>query len=178
MKKVVAANYGELSEMAAELVMSRMSAKPGLVLGLATGSTPIGLYGRLVHNCQEGELDFAQVATFNLDEYCGLADDHPQCYRFFMDEHLFKHVNIDRSRVHFPKCEEDGTEYERRIKEVGGIDLQVLGIGRNGHIGFNEPGSAFDSRTRVVDLAETTIEDNARFFVSEDDVPKQPRRWD
>jgi glucosamine-6-phosphate deaminase len=141
-----------------------------LVLGLATGSTPLGLYEQLVRIYQTNGVDFSQVTTFNLDEYCGLGPDHPQSYRYFMDNHLFNLVNIDRSRVHFPD-ENDPDQYEPDIKAAGGVDLQILGIGRNGHIGFNEPGSSFGSRTRVVDLTKGTKADNARFFKQAKEVP-------
>lgn len=162
-EKIIVADYQEMSARAATLVAQRMKAKPRLVLGLATGATPIGLYQQLVAMSKRGEIDWSEVTTFNLDEYVGLTADHQQSYRYFMNIHLFDQVNIDRQRVYFPE-EERGEEYEQEIRKVGGVDLQVLGIGRNGHIGFNEPGSPFDSRTRVVDLTDTTIEDNARFF--------------
>ena len=170
--KIVVEDYQELSEQAAAIVEQRIKAKPDLVLGLATGSTPVGLYKRLVADYQAGAIDLSQVTTFNLDEYCGLASDHPQSYRFFMDKHLFSQVNIDRRRVNFPR-EGDEDEYDRKITAAGGIDLQILGIGRNGHIGFNEPGSSFESRTRVVDLTKTTMADNARFFNRPEDVPRR-----
>lgn len=172
-EKVVVSNYQEMAARAAEIVLQRMQEKPKLVLGLATGSTPLGLYERLVESYKMGKTDFSQVTTFNLDEYCGLAKNHPQSYRYFMDKYLFSGVNIDYRRVHFPSEVEDGDEYEQKIMEAGGIDLQILGIGRNGHIGFNEPGSDFKSRTRVVDLTEMTIKDNARFFTQPAEVPRQ-----
>lgn len=173
MEKVVVSNYQEMANRAAEMVLQRVQEKPKLVLGLATGSTPLGLYERLVESYKKGKIDFSQVITFNLDEYCGLAKNHPQCYRYFMDKYLFSGVNIDYRRVHFPSERDDGDEYERAIVEAGGIDLQILGIGRNGHIGFNEPGSDFKSRTRVVDLTDMTIKDNARFFTQSEEVPRQ-----
>ena len=171
-ERIVVDDYEELSKQAAKLVAQRIKEKPTLVLGLATGSTPIGLYERLVAMYRQGEIDWSQVTTFNLDEYCGLETSHPQSYRYFMDEHLFSRVNIDRGRTNFPS-ERKVAGYERAIKEAGGIDLQILGIGRNGHIGFNEPGSQFDSQTRVVELTETTMQDNARFFVRRDEVPRK-----
>ncbi|HBE90630.1 MAG: glucosamine-6-phosphate deaminase [Candidatus Andersenbacteria bacterium RIFCSPHIGHO2_12_FULL_46_9] len=172
-KRVAVSGYQEMSDRAALLVIQRIKEKPDLVLGLATGSTPLGLYERLVESYQQGETDFSQVATFNLDEYCGLSKNHPQSYQYFMDKHLFSLVNIDCRQVHFPQ-ENDGLDkYEQKIKDTGGVDVQILGIGRNGHIGFNEPGSAFTSRTRVVDLTDVTIKDNARFFARPEEVPRR-----
>jgi glucosamine-6-phosphate deaminase len=168
----------EMSLAAAEHFAARIKGKPGIVLGLATGSTPIKMYNALVRMVEEGQLDFSQVVTFNLDEYVGLAPDHDQSYRYFMDQHLFDRVNIARENTHVP----DGlapdmvamcAAYEEAIKEAGGIDVQLLGIGGNGHVGFNEPGSARDSRTRVVGLTAETIRDNSRFFQNESEVPRQ-----
>lgn len=173
MEKVIVKDYREMADRAAEMVLQRLQEKPNLVLGLATGSTPLGLYERLVESYQRGKTDFSRVTSFNLDEYCGLAHNHPQSYRYFMSKYLFSGVNIDYRRVHFPSEEEGGDEYEQAIVEAGGIDLQILGIGRNGHIGFNEPGSDFKSRTRVVDLTEMTVKDNARFFAQPEEVPRQ-----
>lgn len=150
---------------------------PQCVLGLATGGTPIETYRELIRMHQEEGLDFSAVTTFNLDEYVGLGPDHPQSYRHFMRQHLLDHINIDPSRTHLPDglatdLQGHAAEYEQQIVEAGGIDLQLLGIGHNGHIAFNEPGAAGDSRTRVVQLAEQTIEKNARFFASADEVPR------
>ena len=162
-----------MSRAAAELVLSRLKKNPNLVLGLPTGSTPIGLYRLLVEKYKKGTADFSGVTTFNLDEYCELPLEHPESYRAFMEKHFFGSVNIPSGQTHFPLCDKkSGEAYEEMIAALGGINLQVLGIGRNGHIGFNEPGSAFDSRTRVVRLAEATIQDNSRFFGSADAVPK------
>lgn len=161
----------------ANIITEHVLRKPGLVLGLATGATPLATYGELVRKHREGGLDFSKVVTFNLDEYLGLPPTHPQSYACFMDENLFSQINIDSQNVHVPSglaldphgyCE----SYEEDIERAGGIDLQLLGIGRDGHVGFNEPGSSLGSRTRVKTLTRETIEDNARFFDSEDEVPR------
>jgi len=153
-----------------------LNAKPNAVLGMATGSTPLGLYKELVKMHRAGELDLSHVTTFNLDEYVGLPVTHPQSYHYFMHENFFKHVNIPPQNIHIPS----GTTtnypafcqwYEDRIKEAGGIDLQILGIGSDGHIAFNEPGSSLSSRTRLKTLARQTIDDNARFFNDRSEVP-------
>jgi len=155
-----------------------VSLNPKSVLGLATGSTPIGTYRHLVEWYQKGELDFGKAVSINLDEYCGLSGDHPQSYRRFMRENLFDHINIPADRSFLP----DGTQtdsalecaqYDRIIEEHNGIDLQLLGIGRNAHIGFNEPADSFARETHCVNLTESTIDANKRFFESEDDVPRQ-----
>ncbi len=170
--------YEEMSRHAARMIAERIKAKPNLVLGLATGSTPVGTYQELIRLHKEEGLDFSQVRSFNLDEYLGIAGDHDQSYRYFMNANLFDHINIDKANTRVP----DGTaadpaascqQYEEDIKAAGGIDFQVLGVGGNGHIAFNEPGSSRDSRTRVVDLDDATIKANSRFFDSVDDVPKQ-----
>ena len=171
-------NYQELSRKAANLIAAQIILKPDSVLGLATGSSPVGTYEHLVEMYENGDLDFSQVTTVNLDEYKGLAGSDEQSYRYFMNTNLFDHVNIDKARTFVP----DGLEpdpqkacaaYNEIIRSHGGIDLQLLGLGRNGHIGFNEPGAAFEKETHCVDLTESTIEANKRFFASEDDVPKQ-----
>jgi glucosamine-6-phosphate deaminase len=176
MKVVIFDTYEGMSKYAAKMIADRMKAKPDMVLGLATGSTPVGTYQELIKLHKEQGLDFSKARSFNLDEYLGLAGDHDQSYRYFMNTNLFDGINIDKANTRVP----DGTaadpaafcaEYEKAIKDAGGIDFQVLGIGGNGHIAFNEPGSPKDSRTRVVDLDEGTIKDNARFFESVDDVP-------
>ena len=179
MQVIIKSNYDEVSKEAALIVKDRLLKKPSLVLGLATGSTPLGLYKELIRMHKEEGLDFSHVATFNLDEYLGLDPKHPQSYYYFMWENLFKHININPRNIHVPdgrtKPEdlEDYCEwYENRIRKFGGIDLQVLGIGRDGHIGFNEPGSSLGSRTRVKTLTEETIQDNSRFFSNEDEVPR------
>jgi len=178
MKVLVFETYEDMSKYAAKMIADRLRAKPTLVLGLATGSTPLGTYQELIRLHQEEGLDFSQAGSFNLDEYLGLTGDHDQSYRYFMNTNLFDSINVDKTNTQVP----DGTaadpakmcqEYEEAIVAAGGIDIQVLGIGGNGHIAFNEPGSARDSRTRIVDLDEATIRDNSRFFDSAADVPKQ-----
>jgi len=171
-------DHDEMSRRAARIIADAIRNKPNLVLGLATGGTPVGCYQELIRMHKEEGLDFSRVITFNLDEYIGLPPTHPQSYRHFMDENLFRHVNIKIENTHVPDgmsadLEKTCQEFEEAIKASGGIDLQLLGIGSNGHMAFNEPGSPFDSRTRVVDLSERTIKDNARFFKSIDEVPRQ-----
>ena len=177
MKVNIFATEEEAAVAAVEYVNHYVKNNPNAVLGLATGSTPLSLYAGMIKGCKEG-IDYSGVTTFNLDEYVGLPVDKEQSYQNFMDRNLFSQINIDPANTHVP----DGmaadpvkecAEYEERIKAAGGIDIQVLGIGSNGHIGFNEPPSAFDSRTRVVDLTEQTINDNARFFQSIDEVPEK-----
>ena len=174
---LVTKDYDEMSKEAAKRVAAMVRKKPDCVLGLATGSTPIGLYKELVRMHKEEGLDFSKVTTFNLDEYVGLPPEHNQSYHYFMWENLFKHINIDPRNVYIPQGMAENVDefcewYENRIKEVGGIDLQILGIGSNGHIAFNEPGSSLGSRTRIKTLKESTRRDNARFFSSIDEVPK------
>lgn len=169
-------SYEALSRSAAKVVKDTLNSKPNAVLGLATGSTPLGLYQELVRMHREEGLDFSQVTTFNLDEYVGLRQDDPQSYHHFMHENLFRHINIARQNIYIPSGTTDNYEafcswYEQRIVECGGIDLQILGIGSDGHIAFNEPTSSLGSRTRIKTLAKQTIEDNARFFERPEDVP-------
>jgi glucosamine-6-phosphate deaminase len=166
----------EMSKCAARVVARTINAKPNSVLGLATGSTPLGLYRELVRLHKDEGLDFSQVTTFNLDEYVGLTQNHPQSYHYFMHENLFKHINIAKQNIYIPSGTTDNYAafcqwYEHRIRECGGIDLQLLGIGTDGHIAFNEPSSSLGSRTRIKTLARQTIEDNARFFDALDQVP-------
>lgn len=177
MKILIKKTYEELSKKAAEIIKEAIQAKPNLVLGLATGSTPLGCYQELIQMYKAEKLDFSKVVIFNLDEYLSLSADHPQSYNYFMYENLLDYININRENFHIP----DGTtkniekfcqEYEEKIQKAGGIDLQLLGIGSDGHIGFNEPGTPFGSRTQLVRLAESTIRDNSRFFEREEDVPK------
>ncbi len=162
---------------AADWVSARISGEK-TVLGLATGSSPVGLYRELVGRTQAGELSFRHVRTFNLDEYVGLSSEHPQCYRRFMNEHLFNHVDIEPTSVHIPDGSTDDPQreaahYDELLGAFGPIDAQVLGVGTNGHIGFNEPGTPFTARTHVVQLAEETRQSNSRFFDSLDEVPTQ-----
>ena len=178
MEVLIRTGYEEMSKEAADIVSSEMKRKNAkFVLGLATGSTPLGLYKELIRMHKEEGLDFSNVTTFNLDEYYGLSPDHEQSYSFFMWKNLFEHINIKKENIHIPDglakdVEEYCERYEAMIKEAGGIDLQVLGIGSDGHIGFNEPISSLGSRTRLKTLTEETIEDNARFFENKDDMPK------
>jgi glucosamine-6-phosphate deaminase len=165
-------DYAEMSQCAADFVADRIRTKTDFVLGCATGSTPLRFYQELVEWCRAGELDLSEVTTFNLDEYCGLPSHDPHSYRFYMNQHLFSGTHIAPSHTHFPSPE-DPAGYEAAIRDAGGIDLQIVGIGENGHIGFNEPGSSFDSRTRVVELSESTVKSNARFFDKASDVPRK-----
>jgi glucosamine-6-phosphate deaminase len=172
---IIEADAEAASRRAARFVAELVRKKPHCVLGLATGSTPLGVYRELIRLHREEQLDFSQVTTFNLDEYVGLAPTHPQSYRHFMQANLFDHLNIDTSKTNVPDgraldFESHCRQYEQRIKDAGGIDLQILGVGSDGHIAFNEPGSSLGSRTRLKTLASETIRDNARFFGGEDKV--------
>ncbi|HHU63275.1 MAG TPA: glucosamine-6-phosphate deaminase [Clostridiales bacterium] len=178
MKIIIKETYDDVSKVAADMVEEQIVKKPETVLNLATGSTPLGLYSQLVTRYREKGLDFSKVTTFNLDEYLGLTPDHEQSYRYFMEDNLFKHININPSNINFLRgdcsdIEAHCREYEEKIRQSGGIDLEILGMGHNGHIGFNEPGASFDSITRCVDLTESTIQANARFFEKIDDVPRK-----
>ena len=171
-------DYQDLSRKAANIIRAQVILKPDCVLGLATGSSPVGTYQNLVKWYQNGDLDFSNVSSINLDEYRGLRPDNDQSYRYFMDTNLFNHINIDKSKTFVPNgLEEDSQkacdDYDQIIETMGGVDLQLLGLGHNGHIGFNEPSEAFPSGTHCVDLARSTIEANKRFFASEADVPRQ-----
>ncbi|UCH62850.1 MAG: glucosamine-6-phosphate deaminase [Fidelibacterota bacterium] len=173
----IRADYDAISIEGARIVAELVRKKPDCVLGFATGSSPLKLYQELIRMHREEGLDFSKVTTFNLDEYVGLPPSHDQSYHYFMWENLFKHINVDSRYVHIPAGMADDIEeqcewYEERIDEVGGIDLQILGIGENGHIAFNEPGSSLGSRTRIKTLTEKTRQGNARFFGSMDQVPK------
>ncbi|NND99314.1 MAG: glucosamine-6-phosphate deaminase [Pirellulaceae bacterium] len=173
----VCSDADQASLHTARLFAEAIGKNPKLVLGLATGGTPVATYRELVRMHRDDNLDFAQTTTFNLDEYVGLAPDHPQSYRMFMQQQLFDHINIDPSRTNVPDglavdVDRHAGDYEQRVANAGGVDLQLLGIGHNGHIAFNEPGSPRDSRTRQVDLTERTVQSNARFFDSIDDVPR------
>ena len=178
MKVIIARDYSEQCSAAADIIEGIVRAKPDCCLGLATGSSPVGMYKELARRCAEEGLDFSRVHSVNLDEYIGLAPEHDQSYRYFMNTNLFDHVNIDKNKTYVPNgLEEDSdkacADYNEIIRSVGGIDIQLLGIGGNGHIGFNEPGEAFEKETHCVDLTESTIKANARFFESMDEVPKQ-----
>jgi len=176
MKKIICKTYNEMSWKAADIVITAVKEKPGLVLGLPTGTTPIGMYDALANAYKDGFVNFSRVATFNLDEYVGLTPDHPQSYRYFMDKHLFGRVNIKPKNTHVP----DGAaadlgaaarNYDALIEKSGGIDLFVVGIGQNGHIGFNEPAASMPAFTHVVELTQNTIEANSRLFNGMSEVP-------
>lgn len=178
MRIIKAKDYNEMSKIAANIIAAQIVLKPDSVLGFATGSSPIGTYQELAKKNAAGDIDFTDITTVNLDEYKGLAADHEQSYIYFMNDNLFSHINIKKENTHLPnglaldpkaECE----RYEALIKELGGVDLQLLGFGHNGHIGFNEPSDHFEQATYCVSLTERTIEANKRFFESADDVPRQ-----
>lgn len=165
-----------LAKAAAALMAATVLEKPDAILGLATGSTPVPTYREMARLNAAGVVSFARTRTFNLDEYAGMAPDHPQSYRRFMDEQLFDHIDIDKANTHVPSGFVDATlaaDYDRQIADAGGVDLQLLGIGHDGHIGFNEPAEDFSRTTHIVDLTEVTRQANARFFDSIDEVPTQ-----
>ena len=176
MKIYAAKDYNDLSRKAANIISAQVILKPNAVLGLATGSTPVGAYKQMIEWHKKGDLDFSRVRSVNLDEYKGLSGDHDQSYRYFMNHNLFDHVNIDKANTNVPNglAEDPAAEcrrYDQVIRDMGGIDLQLLGIGGNGHIGFNEPCDVFEKGTHVVTLTEETRQSNARFFTSIDEVP-------
>ncbi len=178
MRVIIEKDYQAMSKKAALLVASQVRLKPSSVLGLATGSTPLGMYDELIEMYEDDEIDFSQVKTFNLDEYCNLSPENPQSYHYYMQNNFFKHINISPENTHLLNGMTDDVKkecksYDRKIKRSGGIDLQVLGIGPNGHIGFNEPGKKLNVRTHEVELAEETIEANSRFFDTKDEVPRR-----
>lgn len=171
-------DYYHMSRMAANLISAQVIMKPDCVLGLATGSTPIGTYDQLIRWFDKGDLDFSEVTSINLDEYKGLSPENDQSYRYFMNTHLFDHINIKKTKTFVPNGLEPDSDkacadYNNIIQASGGIDLQLLGLGNNGHIGFNEPGTSFEKETHCVALTQSTIDANARFFDSLDDVPKE-----
>lgn len=178
MRIIKAPDYQSMSRMAANIISAQIIMKPKCVLGLATGSTPLGIYAQLIDWYKKGDLDFSEVQTINLDEYKGLAPDNDQSYRYFMNQNLFYHINIDMANTYVP----DGLEMDREkacndynniILSSGGVDMQLLGLGNNGHIGFNEPGEAFEKMTHCVKLTESTVQANSRFFETIDEVPKE-----
>ena len=177
MKLFVCKDYDAMSKKAADIVASVITLKPDCVLGLATGSTPVGMYTRLAEMNREGKLDFSEVKTYNLDEYYPIKPTDDQSYRYFMNKNLFNHINIHMSNTHVLNGEAEDADaecaaYDEAIEEAGGIDIQVLGIGNNGHIGFNEPAAELTAATHKQELTENTIEANSRFFASANDVPK------
>lgn len=170
-------DYEELSKKAAEIIAAVLTLKPDCVLGLATGSSPAGLYKILIEKYQRGELDFSRVKTANLDEYVGLSPENEQSYRYFMNQNLFSHINIDPANTHVPDglnrdAKAETARYEALVQSLGEMDLQLLGLGLDGHIGFNEPAQVFPNETHCVELDPSTIEANKRFFQSADDVPR------
>lgn len=178
MRIIIAKNYDELSKMAAAQIANLINEKPNCVLGLATGSSPIGMYKELIKLNKEGEINFSKVTTINLDEYRGLSNENPQSYRYFMDVNLFNHINIDKNKTFVPNgmtedIEKECKEYDERIEKLGGMDLQVLGIGHNGHIGFNEPSDYLNLGTHLTNLSKDTIDANSRFFKTVEEVPTQ-----
>lgn len=178
MRILVCKNYDEMSKKAAQMILSQVTLKPNSVLGLATGSTPVGMYKELVKMYNDKLIDFSEVSTFNLDEYYNLPKTSDQSYDYFMRVNLFNHINVKNENIHIPNGMASNVElecetYDKQIKESGGVDIQVLGIGHNAHIGFNEPTINFERGTHLVDLKESTIEANARFFEKIEDVPKK-----
>ncbi len=178
MKYYEVENYEKLSRKAAHIIMAQVINKPNCVLGLATGSSPVGTYKEMIKAYEDGDIDFSKVTSVNLDEYVGLVGTDVQSYRYFMDTNLFNHINIDKNNTHVPngcagELDKEVIRYDRLIDLVGGIDIQLLGIGLDGHIGFNEPDDVFTKETHVVELDPSTIEANARFFDSIDDVPRK-----
>ncbi|MBP3653971.1 MAG: glucosamine-6-phosphate deaminase [Oscillospiraceae bacterium] len=171
-------DYAAMSRRAAHIIAAEIHKNPACVLGLATGSTPIGTYQKLVEWCKAGDLSFAEVTTVNLDEYKGLSGEHDQSYRYFMNDNLFNHVDIDKDFTFVPDglaedAEAECAEYDELVEALGYADLQLLGIGHNGHIGFNEPDTCFTKETHVVNLTDSTIDANTRFFANRDEVPRQ-----
>lgn len=178
MKVIITKTYEEMCQKAARIIAAQVTLKPDSVLGLATGSTPLGIYSELVKKHQQGELDFSEVCSVNLDEYVGLSADNEQSYRYFMNHNLFDHINIPKKYTYVPNGmaedpQDECDDYELLIQQLGGVDLQLLGIGANGHIGFNEPSDRFAAETHLTALTESTIEANSRFFEDKDSVPKQ-----
>lgn len=176
MKLIIVKDYDDLSKEAARLIADEVTHNPATILGLATGGTPVGMYRELISLHQKEGVDFSQASSFNLDEYVGLSSHHPQSYRTYMEENLFSHINLPADNTNIPRgdvadLDAECKRYEQAIVDAGGIDIQVLGIGNNGYIGFNEPGSTKDTTTRVVQLTDSTIEANARYFDTVEEVP-------
>ncbi|WP_243385572.1 glucosamine-6-phosphate deaminase [Bacillus kexueae] len=178
MKFVYVENYEEMSQKAARYLIQKMKQNRPMTIGFATGGTPIGLYDQLIEDHKQNGTSYENITTFNLDEYIGLEKNHPNSYHTYMQQQLFQHLDIRAEKIHLPNGMADDLtmeceRYERSIQEAGGIDLQILGIGENGHIGFNEPGTSFSSTTHIVNLTPSTREANARYFPSMNEVPKQ-----
>lgn len=178
MKVIVTGSYDESCAVVAGMIRDLVNEKPACKLGLATGGTPVPIYKKLIEMNKAGEVDFSQVHTVNLDEYCGIPGTHDQSYRYFMNTNLFDHIDIDKANTYVPNgmaedVDAECAAYDERIQEFGGIDLQLLGIGHDGHIGFNEPADHFSCGTNCVELTDMTIDANARFFANRDDVPRQ-----
>jgi glucosamine-6-phosphate deaminase len=178
MKIIEVKNYQEMSVIAAKYIIEKVQANPNLHLGLATGGTPVGIYSNLIEDHQKNGTSYSRVTTFNLDEYVGLTGENPNSYRYYMDDHLFNHLDIQKANTYVPRgnaadIHKECVDYEELMENHGGVDLQILGIGSNGHIGFNEPGTSFNSKTHIVNLAPSTREANARFFNSLEEVPTE-----
>ncbi len=178
MKLIIEKDYENISKRAANEILKIVNNKEHSILGLATGSSPVGLYEELIKLNEEKKIDFSKVTTINLDEYIGISNNHPQSYRYFMNDTLFNHINIDKNNTYVPNgnakdMEAECVGYDKKIRDLGGIDLQLLGIGGNGHIAFNEPDEELVVGTHVTGLTESTIEANSRFFDSIDEVPKK-----
>ena len=178
MKVIVTKDYTQMCKLASRIFAAQITLKPESVLGLATGSTPVGMYNELVEMYKDGRVDFSKVRTVNLDEYAGLDGSNDQSYRYFMNHNLFDHINIDKDNTNVPNgvaadLQAECERYEQVVADMGGVDIQLLGIGNNGHIAFNEPCEEFPEKTHIVDLTQNTIEANARFFSSMDEVPKK-----
>lgn len=177
MNFIIVKSYEEMSKKAANIIAAQVVSNPKSILGLATGSSPLGAYSKLTDYCKSGDVDFSEVTSVNLDEYVGLNAANDQSYRYFMNENLFKNININIEKTFVPNgcaadLEAEGKKYDALINDLGGIDLQLLGIGLDGHIGFNEPDDAFVGETHAVKLDESTIEANSRFFATKDEVPR------
>ena len=176
--KVIVGNNEQISKLIAEEFIKQVNEKPNSVLGLATGTSPLKVYANMIKAYKNGKVSFKDVVTFNLDEYIGLEGTHNQSYRYFMNDNLFDHIDIDKNNTHVLLGVGDylayANQYDELIKQAGGIDLQILGIGSDGHIAFNEPGTPFDSLTHVAELAESTIKDNSRLFNDISEVPPKP----
>lgn len=168
-------NKDEMAKEVAQLFIDKVKENPKCVLGLATGSSPLGVYKNMIESCKRKEVSFKDVTTFNLDEYQGLDGNHDQSYRYFMNHNLFNHIDIKKENTNVPSgfvtSDSEASLYDKKIEEFGGIDIQLLGLGSDGHIAFNEPGTSFDSLTHITELTEQTIEDNSRFFEKKEDVP-------